>query len=225
MMSPNLSEVPEELLKNKNVYGIVIVRRTSHSYVISLPKELSRDLGWSIGDRIMFYLVPIKGAILVGMTKVNRCPARLSNVVRHIRRDRYSLVVTIPKSFAKIIPKYVKLVSIGDNSVLIVPEGMNLSSKGSVNRSDVAEGKTEDKNESNRKTRKDWTPEELELLKRYYPYMSNSDLSVILNRSEASIRNKAKELGLRKVYPNFPKHLKKILIEKYAGFRIDFDSL
>ena len=217
MMSPNSSESLEELLKNKNVYGIVIVRKTSHSYVISLPKELSRDLGWSIGDRIMFYLVPIKGAILVGMTKVNRCPARLSNVVRHIRRDRYSLVVTIPKSFAKIIPKYVKLVSIGDNSVLIVPEGMNLSSKVSVNRSDVKE--------SNRKTRKDWTSEELELLKRYYPYMSNSDLSVILNRSEASIRNKAKELGLKKVYPNFPKHLKKILIEKYAGFRIDFDSL
>ena len=217
MMSPNSSESLEELLKNKNVYGIVIVRKTSHSYVISLPKELSRDLGWSIGDRIMFYLVPIKGAILVGMTKVNRCPSRLSNVVRHIRRDRYSLVVTIPKSFAKIIPKYVKLVSIGDNSVLIVPEGMNLSSKVSVNRSDVKE--------SNRKTRKDWTSEELELLKRYYPYMSNSDLSVILNRSEASIRNKAKELGLKKVYPNFPKHLKKILIEKYAGFRIDFDSL
>ena len=44
MMSPNSSESLEELLKNKNVYGIVIVRKTSHSYVISLPKELSRDL-------------------------------------------------------------------------------------------------------------------------------------------------------------------------------------
>lgn len=45
---------------------------------------------------------------------------------------------------------------------------------------------------------KKWTTEEIDRLKDIYPYLSNSQISLILDRTIASIQHKACRLGLKK---------------------------